>query len=76
MKRQKRYPTAKGQVSLFCDIDVAPAKLCQGCKRVISQEVSVRRGYGPQCWVNRLERMIKEGDVPEMPLPLPTKKPR
>lgn len=74
--RFRRHSTAREQISLFPEIPLAPTKHCRGCKRVISQENSLRRGYGPVCWINRLEKMIKEGDVPAMPLPLPTKRPK
>lgn len=59
MRPIARHETARGQRSIFREIVLTEAVFCRGCSRLITQEKSVQRGYGPQCWINHLEKMIR-----------------
>jgi hypothetical protein len=64
------------QQSLFADIELPADVYCRGCRRTISTEKSLERGYGPTCWIHHLEDMLQnEPEPPELPARLRVKMP-
>jgi hypothetical protein len=52
------------QQSLFADIELPADVYCRGCRRTISTEKSLERGYGPTCWIHHLEDMLQNEQPP------------